>query len=213
MVGPVGGEAIWKLEVPIPRARASPLGEELAPRRELLDPVVAGVGDVDVAGRIGGDPLRAGELPVAGARLAPDVSQAPGRIEDLDPIVGRVGDVDAAVVDGDAEGDIELPVSGARKALLAAGGAGLEPRLSVLDPPAPREQELSRGAVLDDPSVLLIGDIDVAGVIDGVEGREVKLAVTGAVAPSIVGASDPSRGGRRREQDCGDGRRPHDGQP
>src|SRR5207249_1852530 len=61
----VGGHADGNVELPIPAAGRTPLGEVGAVSVELLDAVVAGVRDVDVAGGVGGDLGGSGELPVA----------------------------------------------------------------------------------------------------------------------------------------------------
>src|SRR5262249_5800933 len=121
--------------------------EVLAVGAELDDDIVAGVADVDVvrrrtAGVVDGDAGRIRELagaPAGNARLAarpaladlalrgaiddapaPGGSELPLGAEFLDPGVGAVGDVDlaGALIDGDADGRLELRGRGARTAEL-----------------------------------------------------------------------------------------------
>ena len=115
----------------MPVAHAPAVGlDERAGGGELIDPVVAGVGDVDVARGIGGDAVGVGELPGAAARdpglagagaglkLVLPVAHAPavglderaGGGELIDPVVVAIGDVDVArAIGGDAVGVVELP--------------------------------------------------------------------------------------------------------
>ena len=80
---------------------------------ELLHPVVAGVGDPDVAFGVGGEAGWRFELAVArafGAELADEFAFG---VELLDAVVAGVGDPDVAFgVDGDALGRFELAVFG-----------------------------------------------------------------------------------------------------
>ena len=84
-------------------AQTAPLAEELAGRVEVLDAMVPGVGDVDVAVRRHGDAPRLLELAVALARAAPGggdaavgIERGHARAPTLDHVqlaVGRHGDV------------------------------------------------------------------------------------------------------------------------
>src|SRR6476659_783304 len=77
--------------------------------RKLLDPVVTGVGDVDVAVSVDRDAAGMFELAGTRALAAPGASELAAGCELLDPAVVVVGDVDAAVgVDRDALGLVEL---------------------------------------------------------------------------------------------------------
>src|SRR4051794_9284957 len=97
----------------------APLGQVCAGGCELLDPVVAQIGDVDVAGRVHRDPAWMVELAIAGAgatgsadvsggavadlasvvlvdALAPHDDERARTVELLDPLVDGVRDVDVA---------------------------------------------------------------------------------------------------------------------
>src|SRR2546422_2077405 len=56
--------------------------------RELLNAVVASVGDVDASAPLDGDATRTVELPVPAARAAPRGEEAPVAVKLLDAIVG-----------------------------------------------------------------------------------------------------------------------------
>ena len=129
---------------------AAPGGQEAPVRSELLDAVVAGVGDVEGAVRGEGDrrlvvaapaDRREVELPLAGARGAPHLEEGAVRSEDLEPVVVGVRHPDGPVrSDGEVGGvperavrittgfPEELDRAGARRGLLGegAGGAGAE---------------------------------------------------------------------------------------
>ena len=68
------------------------LGKVGACRAELLNAVVAGVGDPDVAGGVGGDPLGRLEFPIAGAFFADRPDEFAFGVELLDSLVVGVGD-------------------------------------------------------------------------------------------------------------------------
>ena len=86
--------------------------QELAVRGELLNPVVPGVDDVDVAGGVEGQALRRAELRVAGAERSPLQDEAAIGGELLDPVVVLVHDVDVAgPVDREGLRDQELAVA------------------------------------------------------------------------------------------------------
>src|SRR4029078_464118 len=67
----VGGDAPRELDLSSCRAGVAPLGEEGAVRRELLDPVVPGVGHVHVSCGVRGDCGGTLELRVARAESSP----------------------------------------------------------------------------------------------------------------------------------------------
>src|SRR5262249_40681070 len=60
--------------------------------RQLLDPAVPGVDDVDDPARVGRDPLRGPELPVGAAADTEPAEEGAARVELLDAIVLLVGD-------------------------------------------------------------------------------------------------------------------------
>src|SRR5262249_55560592 len=93
------------------RADAGDLRLERALAVEHLNPVVAGVGDVDVAGRIGGDAADLVELSLARSGLAPRLHEVPLPGELRDPVVAAeaVGDVDVA---GAIPGHVRRTVEG-----------------------------------------------------------------------------------------------------
>src|SRR5262245_8367623 len=94
---------------------------------ELLNAMVALVGDVDVAGGIGGHREGSVELAVATAGGAPPGEVAAAAIEFLDALAGHVPDVDVTRgVSGHSDGESELPITGAECAPLreVATGAG-----------------------------------------------------------------------------------------
>src|SRR5262245_44019671 len=98
--------------------------------RELLDAVVAGVGDEDVPAAIHGDASGFVELPFSAApaaRLGEEGSGVRQRLEaDVDVESVPLGDEDVpAPVRGKASGRQELPVPGARAAPLGEEGAGI----------------------------------------------------------------------------------------
>src|SRR5262249_51636429 len=101
-------------ELPVPAAKATPLGEEGPVVREFLDAVVAAweripVSDEDVPARIHRDPGRVGELPVPAARATPLGEEGPAVREFLDAVVVSDDDV-PALIHGDSPRGIELPV-------------------------------------------------------------------------------------------------------
>ena len=101
---------------------------------ELLDPVVIGVDDVDVAVVVDRDGSRTVELTVAGAKAPPGAQEAAAGRELLDSVVAAVGDVDmAVVVDGDAPRKAQLTGAGTEApppAQEAAGGRELLDRVA-----------------------------------------------------------------------------------
>src|SRR5438552_8099670 len=79
---------------------------------ELLDAVVARVGDVDVPAPVGRHTGGRAELSVARASAPPRGEEGAGVVELLDASVAQVGDVDVrALVGRDAVGAVELPVT------------------------------------------------------------------------------------------------------
>ena len=134
---------------PFPVPAVPHCGDVCARGRELLDPVVAGVGDVDVVRGIRGDALRAGELAVAGARASPLAGVCARRGELLDPVVGGVGDVDVARgIRGDALRAVELAVPGARDRHSKNGDGG-----------SPLGDERARGVELLNPVASRVGHV------------------------------------------------------
>jgi hypothetical protein len=86
-------------------AEVPPVLDVFAGGRELLDPVVLGVDDVDVPGGIGREAADRAELAVAAAEGAPLAEVLPGGVELLHDERQLVGDVDVAErVDGDRLG-------------------------------------------------------------------------------------------------------------
>jgi len=78
-------------------AAVSPLRDERAVRVELLDPVVAGVDDVDVAGGVRREPADRAELPVPAAEGAPLGLEHARVRELLHDVPELVGDVHVAL--------------------------------------------------------------------------------------------------------------------
>ena len=155
---------------PSPVPAASPLGDEVARGVELLDPAVARVGDVDVAGGVDGDARGSGELAVAGADGSPLGDEGARGVELLDPVVAGVGDVDVA-----------------RSASMAMPGRGRE--LAVAGPArSPRGDEGPGGVELLDPASQLVDDVGVARGVDGdaerAQGQE--LAVAGSEGAELA---------------------------
>ena len=96
---------------------------------ELLDAIVGGVGDVDVARAVDGHAVGVLELAVGRAVAAPGGEVVAGGVELLDALVGGVGDVDVArAVGGHAVGVLELAVGRAGAAPFGgeSGRAGEE---------------------------------------------------------------------------------------
>ncbi|MGA2014557.1 MAG: hypothetical protein ABSH51_29065 [Solirubrobacteraceae bacterium] len=163
--------------------------DERAGSGELIDPVVAVLGDVDVARGIDGDggglDERPGADPLdpglagggAGLKLVLTVGNAPavgaderaGGGELIDPVVVEIGDVNVArAIGGDAPGcAVELPGAAAVEPCLAGAGAGLKPARAVADTPSVGLDERAGGGELINPAVIGIGDVDVARGIDG----------------------------------------------
>jgi len=112
---------------------------------ELLDAIVAGVGDEDVPAPIDGDTTGAVELPVPAARATPLPNEGPGVRELLDAVVGEVGDVDVpARIHSHVNGGSELPVPEAEAAPRGEEGPGVRELLDAVvagvgdeDVPAP----------------------------------------------------------------------------
>ena len=75
---------------------APPLADEFAFGIELLDAVVVGVGNVEVADRGDGDAARVVELAIARARRAELADEFARRVELLDAVVAGVGHPDVA---------------------------------------------------------------------------------------------------------------------
>src|SRR5690606_22973691 len=75
---------------------------------ELEYPVIAGVGDVDVAGGVDSQPGRVRELQ---ARLAaiPLAQYGAEAVEPLDPVVAGFRDIDLALALGDGDRAVEPP--------------------------------------------------------------------------------------------------------
>src|SRR4029453_14010272 len=79
---------------------------------ELLDAVVARIGDVDVPAPVGRHASGKVELSVARAAAPPRGEEGTARIELLDAVVARIGDVDVpAPVGRHASGEAELSVA------------------------------------------------------------------------------------------------------
>src|SRR5262249_16321839 len=110
--GRVERRGLRKFELPVAAAGAAHRGEESTRGIGFLDPVVARIRDVDVAGGVDGeiaDRAHAGELPVAGAGAAELSLVGAGCAELLDAGVAGVDYVDrtAGLVDGDRTRVIE----------------------------------------------------------------------------------------------------------
>ncbi len=104
-------------------AALAPGADEAAGRGELLDPVVGGVDDVDVAGRVGGDAADRTELAVTASVGAPFGDQRAGGRELLHGVAELVGDVDVPRGrDRDGLGETEHPFGAV--ADRADGGVG-----------------------------------------------------------------------------------------
>ena len=96
--------------------------------RELLNAVVASVGDVDASAPLDGDATRTVELPVPAARAAPRGEEAPVAVELLDAIVGAAPEepAQAQARESPAEGREGREAAGLwlpRATDLVAGGA------------------------------------------------------------------------------------------
>ena len=85
-----------EVELPDFAAVVAPGGDEGAAGVELLDPVVARVDHVDVAGGVGGDAADRPELAVTAAEGAPLGLERAGRAELLHHVAELVGHVDVA---------------------------------------------------------------------------------------------------------------------
>ena len=119
MPGRIHRDAVRSIELPVAGTAIAPLGDEVAARVELLDAMVVGVGDVEVAADVDGDAARIVELPVPVAGILPPlIEKGPGVGELLDTLVGPVGHIDlTGAVDSDVVGRVESSV------LDAAGAA------------------------------------------------------------------------------------------
>ncbi len=166
-------------------AVAAPHGQEPAVGVEFLDPIVAVVGHVEVAGRVGGQPtwvveFAAGPSGAAIATVAAEAGlEAAVGTELLDAIARAVGNVEVAQpVGGHAAGMVELPRT-------ESGG-------SVAAIAAERRQEAPAGGELLDAVVVAVSDIHVTAQIDG--------QVVGAVERSFCA---PRGAPAQREARCG----------
>ena len=197
-LGGVRGDAARVGELPAAGPVGAPFERFAAFEVEALDPVVAGVGDVDV-GAVDGDPAARGlgrvqrgaevELAEFAAEVAPVLDEFTGGAELLDPVVLGVDDVDVpGGVGREAADRPELAVPAAVGAPLAEVSTG-------------------GGELLHDEREL-VGDVDVAERVDGDRLGE---------AQDAFGAHADDRGGgvrafpgrpRARRGERGSGRHP-----
>ena len=85
------------MQLSIATALSAKTEERLTTRRELLDAVIVGVGDVQVALSIAGDTGRAVEFAGVTAMRPPYGQKPPGRVERGHPVQVFVGDIDVAL--------------------------------------------------------------------------------------------------------------------
>ena len=181
---------------------------ERASRRELIDPLVEVVIDIDVAGAVDGDALGAVELPGApawvpeladtGARLKlrravgdappPGLYERAGGGELIDPLVVKVSDVDIPLaIRSHSVGVVELAGTIARNSGLAGTSARLKRRRPVGDAPPPSLHERPRGGELLDPAVSVIGHVDSPRPVRRDAVCKMELAGAGPVDPGLAG--------------------------
>src|SRR5579872_1040115 len=98
------------------KMQSAPLCERLAIWSELLNSMVARVGNVQIAGRIQSDAGRQNELAGSRANLAPRAERsAVGDGEALNPVVGSIRHKECSLaVEGDAARPLEGILAGAR---------------------------------------------------------------------------------------------------
>src|SRR5918994_132614 len=109
------GDALRVRELPVAgngKAQAAPFAQEVPDGIEVLDAVVAVIGNVDRSIQSDGDVGRNVELTIAGAQAAPCPQEGSLRVEALDAVVEPVSDVDRAVGGGgDTPRAVELAVA------------------------------------------------------------------------------------------------------
>src|SRR5207248_2962005 len=109
----------------------------------------------------------------------------------IDALVGPVADVDmAGAIDGDAERGVELSSAAALDGGMAGAGADLQAVGAVLDPPTPGPDKCAARREFSDAVVVVIGDVDVTGGIDGdgVWSAELSCAAAGDACLAGAGA-------------------------
>src|SRR5262249_5702062 len=106
------GEAPGEMQLSIATALRAKTEERLTTRRELLDAVIVGVRDVQVALSIAGDTGRAVEFAGTTTVRHPCGQKRPGRVECGHPVQVFVGDVDVALrIHRAAARPDELPIA------------------------------------------------------------------------------------------------------
>src|SRR5271166_2762494 len=127
---------------------SGPTSQWLAVQRELLDPVVAVLADVEAAIRTDGQVIRITHLAWICAPAAPGAHELATGIEDLDPVIAAIG-------------DIELVLFIERESTRPEEFAGF------ITVPAPLAEPLAlRREDLDAVVLTIFGDVKIVGPVD-----------------------------------------------
>ena len=127
----------------LPNLARAPLGQERPCRRELLNPVVAGVGHADVEAVVDRYALREAELACAATLRTPLRKERSRRGELLNPVVGFVDHIDVeAVVYVDACGIAPLAWTGPLATPLLLKNCSLDERPLKIFPPCVRHPQV-----------------------------------------------------------------------
>src|SRR5262249_34955814 len=137
------GDVLGMIELPVPATSAAPRREEGPVAVELLDAVVAAIGNEDGAASVYRDPVGELELPVATPLAAPRRQECPGARALLYALIWPIhGEVVPVPIHRDAIGaGLELPIPTARNPGQTRRGAGLEGRHAVRYAPAEGQEK------------------------------------------------------------------------